>query len=122
MTTYEIISFKNRYANVGIVQKLSFDVMFKAFKDNVIRTKETMQEYQTGDREFKLKAKDKGGFIAGKSTNNQRDSKSIISRNMITLDMDYCPKDIMQILRDKQDNTKELNFPFFVYSTHSHTP
>lgn len=122
MTTYEIVSFKNRYAGTGIIQQLSFELMFKAFKNNYIRTKETMLEYQNGDRDFKLKAKDKGGFIAGKSTNNQRDSKSIVSRNMITLDMDYCPKNIIEILREKQNNTKELNFPFFVYSTHSHTP
>jgi predicted P-loop ATPase len=122
MTTYEILSFKNRYTNVGIVQPISFEAMFKAFKDKVIITKETMLEYQNGDRDFKLKAKDQGGFIAGKSTSNQRNAQSIISRNMITLDMDYCPKNIIEILRDKQDNKKELNFPFFVYSTHSHTP
>ena len=120
--TYEILSFKNRYANVGVIQKLSFETMVKAFKENVIRTKETVLEYQNGDREFKLKCKDKGGFIAGKSANNKRDATSIQSRNMITLDMDYCPPNILEILKDKQDNKKELNFPFFVYSTHSHTP
>lgn len=119
---YEILSFKNRYANVGVVQTLSFEMMVKAFKNNVIRTKETVLEYQNGDREFKLRAKDKGGFIAGKSTNNKRDAVSILSRNMVTLDMDYCPPNIIDILKDKQNNTKELNFPFFVYSTHSHTP
>jgi putative DNA primase/helicase len=122
MKTYEIISFKNRYDKLGVIQKLSFEVMVKAFKANVIRTKETFLEYESGDRDFKLKCKDKGAFIAGKSINNSRESKSITSRNMITLDMDYCPPNILEILRDKQDNTKELNFPFFVYSTHSHTP
>lgn len=122
MTTYEILSFKNRYANIGVIQKLSFETMVKAFKENVIRTKETVLEYQSGDREFKLKCKDKGGFIAGKSDSNKRDATSIISRNMITLDMDYCPPNILDILKDKQDKTKELNFQFFVYSTHSHTP
>lgn len=122
MKTYEIISFHNRYQKLGIIQKLSFDVMVKAFKTNVIRTKETFLEYEAGDRDFKLKCKDKGAFIAGKSINNSREAKNITSRNMITLDMDYCPPNIIDILKDKQDNTKELNFPFFVYSTHSHTP
>ena len=122
MKTYEIISFRNRYEKLGIIQKLSFDVMVKAFKTNVIRTKETFLEYEAGDRDFKLKCKDKGAFIAGKSINNSRESKNITSRNMITLDMDYCPPNIIDILKEKQDNTKELNFPFFVYSTHSHTP
>ena len=122
MKQYEIISFKNRYEKLGIIQKLSFDVMVKAFKTKVIRTKETFLEYEAGDRDFKLKCKDKGAFIAGKSINNSREAKNITSRNMITLDMDYCPPNILDILKEKQDNTKELNFPFLVYSTHSHTP
>lgn len=119
---YEILSFQNRYANVGVIQKLTVDQMYKAFKKNVIRTKETVLEYQKGDKEFKLKCKDKGGFIAGRSENNKREAVSIRSRNMITLDMDYCPTNIIAILREKQEVAKQLNFPFFVYSTHSHTP
>ncbi len=119
---YEILSFQNRYANVGIVQTLTFDMMFTAFKKNVIRTKETVLEYQSGDRGFRLKCKDKGAFIAGTSENNSRKNTSIRTRCMITLDMDYCPPNILSILREKQDVTKELPFCFFVYSTHSHTP
>jgi len=118
---YEILSFPNRYASTGIVQTLTFELMYNAFKKNVIRTKETVLEYKNGDKEFRLKCKDKGGFIAGTSENNRRENKSIKTRNMITLDMDYCPKNIMSILREKQDITKELGFCFFVYSTHSHT-
>jgi putative DNA primase/helicase len=120
--THEILSFQNRYSKTGVIQTLSFEQMYLAFKKNVIRTKETTEEYQKGDREFKLKCKDKGGFIAGTSENNMRDALSILTRNMITLDMDYCPPNILDIIRDKQENTKELNFRFFVYSTHSHTP
>lgn len=120
--TYEILSFQNRYATIGVTQKLSIESMYKSFKKNYIRTKETVLEYQKGDREFQLKCKDKGGFIAGTSLDNKRDNSSILTRNMITLDMDYCPSNILEILRDKQDITKELPFRFFIYSTHSHTP
>jgi putative DNA primase/helicase len=120
--THELLSFQNRYAKTGVIQTLSFEQMYLAFKKNVIKTKETVEEYQKGDREFKLKAKDKGAFIAGTSEGNTRDALSILSRNMITLDMDYCPSNILEIIRNKQDITKELNFRFFVYSTHSHTP
>lgn len=119
---HQLLSFQNRYAKTGVVQELSFEIMFNSFKKNVIRTKETMEEYEKGDREFKLKAKDKGGFIAGTSEGNTRDALSIRSRNMITLDMDYCPPNILDIIREKQDVKKELNFRFFVYSTHSHKP
>ena len=120
MKQYDLISFKNRYEKNGLIQTLSFKVMIKAFKKNVIRTKETFLEYESGDRDFKLKCKDKGAFIAGKSKNNSREAKNILSRNMITLDMDYCPKNILDILKEKQE-ADELNFQFFVYSTHSHT-
>jgi putative DNA primase/helicase len=119
---FSLLSFQNRYSKTGVVQELSFETMFNAFKKNVVRTKETMEEYQKGDRDFKLKAKDKGGFIAGTSEGNTRDALSIRTRSMITLDMDYCPPNILDIIRNKQETTKELNFRFFVYSTHSHTP
>lgn len=119
---YEILSFQNRYASTGIIQKLTFPQMYKAFKTNAIRTKETVLEYQNGDRDFKLKCKDKGGFIAGTSENNRREASCIVTRNMITLDMDYCPNNIINIIKEKQTQTEELNFPFFIYSTHSHTP
>lgn len=121
MNKHEILSFQNRYSTVGVVQTLTAEQMFKAFKKNVIRTKETVLEYQEGDRDFRLKCKDKGGFIAGASVNNRRNAASMVSRNMITLDMDYCPKNIIHILEKKQEE-KTLNFPFFIYSTHSHTP
>jgi putative DNA primase/helicase len=115
--TYEILSFKNRYAVVGVLQKVSLENLFNTFKTKVKRTKETMEEYISGDREFKLKAKDQGGFIAGETLNNKRDNQSIISRNMITLDLDYCPPNIIDIIK-----SKDLDFTFFIYSTHSHTP
>jgi predicted P-loop ATPase len=119
---YEILSFQNRYATSGIIQTLTAQRMFQAFKENAIRTKETVLEYKAGDGDFRLKCKDKGGFIAGSSENNRRDIKSIQTRNMITLDMDYCPQDIISILKEKQEKTQELDFGFFIYSTHSHTP
>lgn len=119
--TYDILSFQNRYANIGVVQNISsFEIMFKAFKKNVIRTKETLLEYKNGDKDFRLKCKDKGAFIAGTSQGNRRDAQSILTRNMITLDMDYCPANIMDIIKAKFASG-ELNFQFFVYSTHSHT-
>lgn len=118
---FKMLSFQNRKAYIGIVQEITFETMYKSFKTKVIRTKETVQEYHDGDREFRTKIKDKGGYIMGESTENRREKISILNRNMITLDLDYCPKNILEILATKQDN-KELPFRFFVYSTHSHTP
>jgi len=120
MNRYKLLSFRNRFSKAGIIQEITFEAMAKGFANKPIRTKETVLEYQNGDRDFKLKCKDKGGFIAGTSQNNKRDATSILTRNMITLDMDYCPPNIIDKLKEKQE-AKELNFPFFVYSTHSHT-
>ena len=63
---FSLLSFKNRHASIGIVQKITFEAMAKAFKSNVIRTQETVFEYRRSDRDFQLKCKDKGGFIAVK--------------------------------------------------------
>src|SRR5690554_3750817 len=115
-----MLSFKNRYEYTGIIQKTSFETIFKAFKNNAIRTKETMEEYQKGDKAFRDKAKDKGGFIMGESLENKREKLAIQNRNMITLDLNYCPPNILDVLKQKVYN-KELPFRFFVYSTHSHT-
>jgi len=118
---FTMLSYKNRYEYTGIVQKVSFESMYKAFKKNFIRTNETVLEYKNGDKVFRDKCKDKGGFIMGESIENKREKRSIQKRNMITLDLDYCPSNIIEILKEKVE-MKELPFRFFIYSTHSHTP
>lgn len=118
---FTMLSYKNRYEYTGIIQKLSFEQMFSAFSKNFIRTNETVLEYKSGDKLFRDKCKDKGGFIMGESIENKREKRSILTRNMITLDLDYCPSNIIDILKEKSE-LKELPFRFFIYSTHSHTP
>ena len=78
--TYDIVSFKNRYASAGVAQKISLEMMYKAFKMNPKRTKETVIEYIEGDKDFRLKAKDHGGFIAGTTENNRRENQNILTR------------------------------------------
>ena len=39
MKTYEIISFKNRYDKLGIIQKLSFEAMVKHLKQMLLELK-----------------------------------------------------------------------------------
>lgn len=119
--TYDIVSFKNRYASVGVAQKISLEMMYKAFKMNPKRTKETVIEYIEGDKDFRLKAKDHGGFIAGTTENNRRENQNILTRGIITLDLDYCPSNIMKKIQDKI-LTGEIYFQILIYTTHSHTP
>lgn len=119
---FTMLSFKSMYHSVGIEQRISFEVMYKAFKERAVRTKETQDEYKNGGVEFKQKCKDKGAFIMGTAKENQRFSSSILSRNMITLDLDHCPDNIFDIIKNKIEQEKKLQFRFFIYSTHSHTP
>lgn len=119
---FNMLSFKSMYNGTGIEQKVSYELMYKTFKERVVRTKETHEEYLKGDAEFRQKCKDKGAFIMGTATLNQRFSHSILTRNMITLDLDYCPPNIFDIIKNKIEVEKKLQFRFFIYSTHSHTP
>jgi len=116
---FNMLSFKNRFAYTGINQQVSYEIMFRSFAVNYKRTKETVLEYQKGNKQLRDNAKDVGAFLMGNTTENRRDRLAIELRNMITLDLDYCPENIMAILREKANTI--LNFRFFVYSTHSHT-
>ncbi len=116
---FNMLSFKNRFAYTGINQQVSYEIMFRSFAVNYKRTKETVLEYQKGNKQLRDNAKDVGAFLMGNTTENRRDRLAIELRNMITLDLDYCPENIMTILQEKANTI--LNFRFFVYSTHSHT-
>ena len=77
---FTMLSYKNRYEYTGIIQKVSFESMYKAFKKNFIRTNETVLEYKNGDKVFRDKCKDKGGFIMGESIENKRE-KTLYTKN-----------------------------------------
>lgn len=115
-----LTSFENKFSYRGLQQTVSLELLYKAFKSKPIRTKETFEEYMNGDKSFKDKAKDKGAFIAGETKNNTRQAGDVINRNMITLDLDYCPANIFEIINEKVAS-KEIDFLFIIYSTHSHS-
>lgn len=118
---FKMLSFKNAYMSKGLEQIVSFEVMFKAFKEKAVRTKETQEEYKKGDAEFRQKCKDVGAFIMGTAIDGRRFANSIKTRNMITLDLDYCGENIFEIINNSIKENK-LPYRFFIYSTHSHTP
>jgi putative DNA primase/helicase len=82
-----------------------------------IRTSESYDEYCSMDTGAAGRIKDVGYFIGGPSTNGKRNAKNIITRNLITLDLDHAPKDF-------QDKFKlgVGEFEFCIYSTHKHSP
>ena len=66
---FNMLSFKSMYNGTGIEQKVSYELMYKTFKERVVRTKETHEEYLKGDAEFRQNVKIKR-FHYGATLNN----------------------------------------------------
>ena len=82
------------------------------------RTPETVAEYKALKTVQKGKVKDIGGFVGGTVRDGgRRKGDAIVSRSLVTLDIDFGQADTLDIIRDMMDGTA-----WCVYSTHSHTP
>jgi putative DNA primase/helicase len=68
--------------------RLTWDDFVKRLGTPVI-TNETMREYDRLDKPAKSSLKDVGGFMAGELSGAQRLKKAVMSRSMITLDVDF---------------------------------
>ena len=80
------------------------------------RTGETVAEYKAMTKEDKAKAKDVGGFVGG-SVTGRRVVGAVVSRSVISLDLDYAKAADIDSIREAVDGTA-----WCLYSTHSHTP
>ena len=56
--------------------------------ENTIRTTETVEEYQKMKRAEREAAKDKGGFVGGQLKGGRRKRENVVSRSMLTMDVD----------------------------------
>ncbi|MCD8011966.1 MAG: virulence-associated E family protein, partial [Lachnospiraceae bacterium] len=81
------------------------------------RTAETQDEYSTMRKSQKDDIKDVGGFVGGSLRNGRRKAESIITRQLLTLDIDSVPQG------EDPWPTVELviGCAAILYSTHSHT-
>ena len=81
-------------------------------------TKETMEEYKAMTKDQRGKVKDVGGFVGGVVRNGgRRKADSIVSRSMVTLDLDEATPSTLGTVGDMLYGTA-----WCLYSTHSHTP
>lgn len=81
-----------------------------------IRTTETVEEYKKMKKADRDVAKDKGGFVCGKLKGGRRKIENVVSRSVLTLDVDNA-------LADFVENYEMLSaYTSYIYSTHSHTP
>lgn len=80
------------------------------------RTTETVEEYRKMRKGGQDSIKDVGGFVGGHLKDGRRKKGNVLSRSMLTLDMDYGTRTIWEEI--------STFFPYqcCIYSTHKHTP
>ncbi len=80
-------------------------------------TDESVAQYFAMTKDEQGKAKDVGGFVGGTLKGKRRKKENIVSRDLVTLDLDHAPQGFwgtfQRLYRGKAA---------FLYSTHSHTP
>jgi len=82
---------------------------------NTVRTSETVEEYKKFGKARQDSTKDVGGFVGGSLKNGRRKSDCVLTRSMLTLDMDYACEGLWQQIEMFYD------FTCCIYSTHKHT-
>jgi len=82
------------------------------------RTAETVEQYKSMNRTDQGKAKDVGGFVGGVIRDGgRRISGNVVSRSLITLDIDHPTAETLDVVSEFLDGTA-----WCLYSTHSHRP
>lgn len=79
------------------------------------RTIETQAEYNNMSKIKQGVVKDIGGFVAGKIKDGRRLEANILSRSMLTLDLDFAPADFWGMY------SLLFDFRSCIYSTHKHS-
>lgn len=94
-------------------------VLWSALKErlsHVKRTGETERQYKAMKPAERGRAKDVGGFVGGRIEGGRRKAGSIVSRSLLTLDIDFCTGGgIIDRIRDALGGHE-----WCLYSTHSH--
>lgn len=80
------------------------------------RTAETYQEYLAAKKTRQDEIKDIGGFVGGSLSGGRRKAGSVTTRQLLTLDMDFCKSNPWD------DFTMLYHNAACVYSTHKHAP
>lgn len=111
---YNIATCKSRRDKTYINQQMTWPEFIDRVKETY-RTRETVQEYKSMSKLQQADIKDVGGFVAGQLKDGRRNNLSVMSRSMITLDLDFAPADFWDIV-DMLDN-----MCCCMYSTHKHT-
>ena len=104
-----ITEFKSCVDRKGRELELSWDEIVDKFSEPFI-THETLEEYKKMSKDEQASVKDVGGFVGGKLKDGSRKNGCVINRCILTLDIDYPAKGILDLIGE---------YKYLIYSTHS---
>lgn len=107
---------KNRKDKKYHNQKVAWPDLVKKLETTTY-THETLNEYRAMSKDRQSDIKDVGGFVGGYLKDGKRGKETVVSRSMITLDLDDASMDIV----DDWDMLGSPGYAMVVYSTHKHT-
>lgn len=107
---------KSRFETAWRNTSINWSELLAKLKKSLM-THETHAEYMKMSKDQQDKIKDIGGFVGGHLKDGHRRNGSVLSRQIITLDLDFPPVDLWKQLM----NNLELECAMAVYSTHKHT-
>lgn len=112
---YEISIGRSRKSTYWEQSEISWSELAKKLS-LVVRTSETVAEWEQMAKAQRDEIKDVGGFVGGTLKNKERKAVNMASRSLLTLDLDHVPKG-----HDPWANvTMVLDYTGVLYSTHSH--
>ena len=94
---------------------ITFDKLCERLSTTV-RTTESVEEYHRMTKADRDRTKDKGGFVGGQLRDNRRRRETVVSRSMLTEDVDHADPGFIERF------VLECGFSACLYTTHGHTP
>lgn len=114
---FKISTGNSRKDKLWKQKEVSWDEFVKRLSQTTV-TSETQVEYRKMKKYQQDNVKDVGGFVAGELKEGRRRKENVLSRSMVTLDMDYA--DDAEAIAS---NIEMLyDYACCIYSTHKHTP
>lgn len=114
MQILKIATGRSRKEKTWKNQEITWNQLIKKLRTTVT-TRETMAEYKSMSKDKQSEVKDIGGFVGGEVKDGRRLNGNVVSRSMLTLDLDYANADFWG------DFTMLNDQAACVYSTHKHT-
>jgi predicted P-loop ATPase len=109
---------KSRYETKWKNKKILWSALLSKLKASV-ETPETHAEFMQLTKDEQDKIKDIGGFVGGHLKDGRRKTGYVVARQILTLDIDFAPEDLVDQLKNAID--EDLICAMAIYSTHKHT-